>query len=387
MRRGVCGRRVLNGCGCGSTELPLQAQRRATEATRKRPGQSEECRGVDPALRVSACKWIAVLCLLAMAPAGVFAQVDAQLTAKRRIFPEMGPGLKAVKRGADGKTYVLASPSPGLVVYSAEYKKILAMREAGGLPAAALAEARASGEVLVGFGEDCDVDADGNIYIADRANNAVEIFSPTGKHLKSIPVNNPVSVAVLPEGEFAVATLREPVLVRVFDKNGRLTREFGDPEVFTERKDLNRYLNLGQLNTDSLGHLYYSFEFSPEPTVRQYDRFGYAGQEVKYTALDAMPEAQAMRREIEKQEKKGDTPRFKRILTAMGVEKATGEIWIAMGSTLLRFDREGNRRATYLLYTPENARLEVDTILVEKDKFIVGGDPIGIYEFDRIDNK
>ena len=74
-------------------------------------------------------------------------------------------------------------------------------------------------------------------------------------------------------------------------------------------------------------------------------------------------------------------------MTAMGVDKSTGEVWIALGSTLLRFDKEGNRRSMYRLYTPQNARLEANAMVVEKDRLIIGGDPIGIYEFERIDIK
>ena len=173
----------------------------------------------------------------------------------------------------------------------------------------------------------------------------------------------------------------------VFDKDGRLVRDFGSPETLTERKDLNRFLNLGELSTDGQGHLYYGFKFLPEPTVRQFDRFGYAGEDVRYTALDAFPEAAAMRREIQRQERRGDTPRFKQVMTAMGVDKQTGEVWIAIGNLLLRFDKEGNRRATFRLYTPDNARLEAVAMVVEKDKLIVGGDPHGIYEFERLDKK
>lgn len=335
------------------------------------------------------CGWraVAVLCVVVSAAAGARAQVDAELTAKRRIFPEIGPGLKAVKLGADGNIYVLASPNPGLVVFSGAGKRLLAMRESAGLTAEARKEAEQSGEVLVGFGEDFDVDDDGNLYLADRANNAVQVFARTGKHLRTIPVNSPISVATLPEGEVAVTTLREPELVSVFDKNGREVREFGDPDQLTDRRDLNRFLNIGQLANDGRGHLYYAFEYFPEPTVRQYDRFGYAGQDIVYQELDALGEAQAVRREIARQEKKGDPPRFRRVLTAVGVERETGEVWMAMGDTLLHFDKEGNRRATYLLYTPEGARLEADTIVVEKDKLIIGGDPIGIYEFERAQDK
>jgi hypothetical protein len=237
--------------------------------------------------------------------------------------------------------------------------------------------------VLTQFGEDCDVDADGTIYVADRGANAIQVYAKEGRNLKTIPVNAPVSVAALSDGEVAVATFRDPSLVVVFDKNGRRIREFGDMDTLTERSELNRFLNVGVLAADDHGHLYYGYNYFPEPTVKQFDSFGYAKQEVRYTALDAQPAAQALRREIEKQERKGDPPIFKRILTAIGVDRETGEVWMAMGDTLLHFDKDGNRRATYLIYTPDNSRLEANVILVLKDRLIIGGDPIGIYEFDR----
>jgi hypothetical protein len=136
------------------------------------------------------------------------------------------------------------------------------------------------------FGEDCDADTEGRIYVADRGANSIEVFSADGSLVRAIPIQAPVSVAALGEGEVAVATLREPRLVIVFDKNGRDVREFGEPEQITDREDLNRFLNIGQLASDAQGHLYYAFPYMPEPTVRQYDRFGYgAGPDIRYTAL------------------------------------------------------------------------------------------------------
>src|SRR5262249_20872677 len=149
------------------------------------------------------------------------------------------------------------------------------------------------------FGEDCDVDAEGRIYVADRGGNAVEVFSSDGVMARSISVTAPVSVAALGEGEVAVATLREPHLVLVFDKNGHDVRDFGDPEQISDREDLNRFLNIGDLETDATGRLFYGFAYTPEPTVRQYDRYGYsAGPDIQYTAVEAASEAQAVRREI-----------------------------------------------------------------------------------------
>ena len=327
---------------------------------------------------------LGVMCLLACAAGSAAAQDDGELdlTARQRIFPGVGPGLRTVKRGADGRLYILASPSPGLLVFDAQGKQVLSIRAAA---ASTTAEVKAA--QTIAFGEDCDVDAAGRIYVADRGENLLSIFMPDGELFRKISVKNPISVAALPEGEVAVATLREPHLVMVFDKNGRDVREFGDPEPLTERAELNRFLNIGLLATDAQGHLYYGFSYLPEPTVRQYDRLGYAGQDIQYTALEAFPVAQAARKEIVRQENKGKEPAFKRILTAVGVDRANGEVWMALQNRLLHFDEEGNRQATYKIYTPEGARLEANTILVENDRLIIGNDPLGIYEFARPDKK
>ena len=332
---------------------------------------------VGPIVRV-----LAVMCLLACGAASAVAQDEGDLLAKQRVFTGVRPGLRAVKKGADGRLYILASPSPGLLVFDAQGKQVLSINEASVAP-----NGTAQGHSLITFGEDCDGAADGKIYVADRGANLIQVFSREGTPLRSIPVKNPLAVAALPEGEVAVATLREPHLVIVFDKNGRDVREFGDPEPLAERAELNRYLNIGQLATDAQGHLYYAFAYVPEPTVRQYDRLGYAGQDIQYTALEAMPAAQAARKEILRLESKGLQPSFKRILTAVGVDPANGEVWIALYNTLLHFDKEGNRRATYKIYTPQGARIEANTILVDNDRLLIGSDPLGIFEFARPDKK
>jgi len=321
----------------------------------------------------------AALCLLACAPSG-FSQGDADLTAKAKLFPNIGPGLRSVRRDSDGRTYILASPSPGLIVMNAEGRQVLA------IPTAQAGDKPVLGGIV--FGEDCDVDVEGRIYVADRGGNSVEVFSSAGSLLRSISVAAPMSVAALGEGEVAVATLREPHLVIVFDKNGRDVRDFGDPEPISERGDLNRFLSVGDLESDAKGHLFYGFAYTPEPTVRQYDSHGYGlGPDIRYTALEAAGEAQAVRREISRQEKHQKSPYFKRVLSAFGIDRATGEVWMAVGNTLMRFDQEGSRRASYQMYTPEGARLVAKTILIEPQRLIVGSDPLGIYEFDRPDKK
>jgi hypothetical protein len=311
-----------------------------------------------------------------------FVQTDGEMTAKTRLFGPIGPGLRAVRRSADGRTYILASPSPGLVVYDAKGKQLFNVTETAAVPGAKPTTAG------ITFGEDCDIDSEGHTYIADRGSNMIDIVGPDGTFANSFAAPSPVSIAWLGDGELAVATLREDHLVIVYDKRGHETRDFGDIEQISDRDDLNRFLNIGELATDAAHHLYYGFSYTPEPTVRLFDRHGYsAGPDVQYVAVEAASQAQAIRREIVKQEKNRKSPSFKRILTALGVDPTNGEVWMAIGNTLLHFDKDGNRRASYQMYTPEGARLEANTILIESDRMIIGGDPIGIYEFARPDKK
>jgi hypothetical protein len=308
---------------------------------------------------------------------------DGDLTARRRIFSPIGPGLRAVKRGTDGKYYVLASPSVGIAIFDALGKQLSAI----GAPLSTPISNKA-GRSAIAFGEDCDSDAQGNVYVADRGYNLVSLFSPDGNLLRSFPVNGPVSVAALPEGEVAVTSVRGSRMVSVYGPNGRIAREFGEFESLSSREDLNRYLSLGRVLSDPQGRLYYGYTYLPEPLVRQFDRFGYAGQDFRFTGLDAFPEAQAARKEIERQEKKENVaPSFRSILTAFGVDPVSGDIWMALHNTLLHFDKDGNRLSEYQIYTKEGARLEAATILVEPDRLLIGSDPLGVYDFERPDRK
>ena len=328
-------------------------------------------------MRILAGLWV----LACLASTGHAQDLEEELTAKSRILPTIGPGLRCVHIGADGNTYVLTAPASYVSVFGKDGKLVKNVPSYRGTAGPQSQELRA-----IRFGESMDVDAAGTVYVADRAANAVKIWDVAG-NARMVQVTAPLSVAALPDGEVGVATLREPHLVIVFDKNGRDVREFGDPEPLTDRTDLNRFLNIGELATDAQGHLFYAFAYTPEPTVREYDRFGYAGQDVQYLAINAAPEAQAVRREIQRQEKKSGAPIFKRVLTAAGVDRETGEVWMAVGNGLHRFDKDGTRRAGYKLYTPEGARLETSVIVVQKNILLIGSDPLGIYVFERPDKK
>src|SRR5262249_46240058 len=117
-------------------------------------------------LRVSSkLKIISVMGLLACAAIATAAQeqIEGELSAKQRILSGIGPGLRAVGQGADGRLYVLASPSPGLSVVDGTGKQLLNIAES--LPATTNV---AASHGLITYGDDCDVDAEGKIYVADR---------------------------------------------------------------------------------------------------------------------------------------------------------------------------------------------------------------------------
>lgn len=315
--------------------------------------------------------FLTVMIALGLALPLLRAQADNELLAKRRVFPEVGPGMRAVKRDSAGRYYVLSGQRSAITIYDAEG------RRAGEIGAAATAK-----NTAIGYGEDLDVDSAGRVYVADRGANAIKIFAGDGALVTSIPARAPTAVAALQGGELAVASTNSGRLVTVFNLQGKMIREFGDPNEVSERPELNRFANIGRLVSDSESHLYYAFSYLPEPTVRKYDRYGYSSFEIQLTAVEFQPSAQAARREILRLERKGP-PVLKPIVTACGVDPKTQEIWIALHGQLLHFDREGNRRASYRTLTPQGARLEATAILVEPDRLLLSADPLGIFEFPR----
>ncbi|MGC2766143.1 MAG: hypothetical protein WB607_11625 [Candidatus Acidiferrum sp.] len=309
-------------------------------------------------------------------------EIDDDLMASRRVFPSIGPGLRALRRSANGNYYVLASPAVGLAIFDGKGKGISII---GAPPPAPVANK--AGRSAIAFGEDCDVDAQGNVYVADTGYNLVNEFAPDGTQLRSFPVSSLLSLAVLPGGEVAVSTRDQVHHVTVYGADGKVSREFGDVESLSSRADIDRYLNVGRVAADPQGRIYYGFTYMPEPLVRQYDRYGNAIQDFVFTGVDAYPEASTTRKAIERQEAKGEPPVFHPILTSFGVDPVSGDIWMGLHNTLVHFDKDGVRRSEYQIYTPKGSPLDATVILVEEERLLIGGDPLGVYEFHRPDRK
>ena len=295
-------------------------------------------------------------------------QFESDLVAERRVFETVGPGFRAIRHDLNGNYYILAAPSTAVQIYDGTGKRLRQIP----------AESAAKGAALV-YGDSFDVDRDGNLAVSDRGANAIKVFTAKGALSATIPVSGPSTVAVLPGGEVAIASPNTPRLISVYDFAGRQVREYGDREEIAEEADINNKVNLGRLEADASGNTYFAFDYLPEPTARKFDRAGYLTMEIALKTLEFQPAAQSARRAIFRSER--GAPVFHRIITALGVDPQTQEVWLAIGTLLMQFDKDGQRLASFRTFMPGGARFEASTILVERDRLLMGADPQGIYQF------
>jgi len=75
----------------------------------------------------------------------------------------------------------------------------------------------------------------------------------------------------------------------------------------------------------------------------------------------------------------------KAVITAVGVDPATHDIWAGIGDTLVHFNKSGDPLEIYSLTMKGGAPLKPTAILVEPDRFLIAADPWGIFEFARPD--
>src|ERR1700683_2317741 len=151
-------------------------------------------------MRFRSFHWLVFFLIFASVPALARAQgsiqIEQQVNALRRLFPEIGGGVRAVKSGPNGELLVLLPQK--ILLYDAKGAKI---REMPAAPAS-----RKTPPALM-YGEAFDVDAAGKVYVADRGAGMLRIFSVTGDLESSVPVESPTGVVLLASGEVAVASV------------------------------------------------------------------------------------------------------------------------------------------------------------------------------------
>jgi len=340
--------------------------------------RSQETFPVNPLNPICAtAALLAVFALLPLFPARAQEpyQFETDLMSRRHLYRDVGPGFREIHRGPNGNYYVLTAPAEAVQIYDPSGKRI------GQIPSQSAASAKGA---ALEYGESFDVDRDGRVVVCDRGASAVKIYSPSGALAASIPMQAPVSVVFLPGGEFAVASQTTNHLVTAYDLAGKVVRDYGDREEIADRSDVNTQVNFGRLSVDEMGNSYFAFDYLPEPTVRKFDRIGYLSLEISLKTLEFEPAAQAARKAIARSEDSEKTdPSLHRIISAVGVDPQTQEIWIAIGTLLMRFDKDGQRLSSFRTYLPSGARLEASQILVEPGRLVIGSDPEGIYEFPK----
>lgn len=228
---------------------------------------------------VSRLRW---LCLLGLASIGLFFVTFASPAAGQglrsvveshdRVFPGVGAGVTALKRDSSGRYYILAKPETVISVFGPD-----------GILLGQIPNAKSNGATLH-YAVDIDLNPDGFLVVADRGANAIDVFAPDGSFVSSTPVIAPTSVVALSDGQFAVTSLVSKRLVQVIDQRGKVVRSFGDPVQAEDQPDKQPpnkepLMNRGKVSGDSAGGIYFAFTSVPDPTVRQYDRYGYVGYE------------------------------------------------------------------------------------------------------------
>ena len=193
------------------------------------------------------------------------------IPARARVFPEISSGVTAMKRDTARHYYVLANPPNVIWIFDSDGKRMGQIPHAG------------SETAKIQYAADFDIDSDGRVLVADRAANAVEIFSADGMLVAKIPVFAPTGIVGLPDHQFAVSTLRSKRLVEILSDDGSLVRSFGElSEAGAEPQSAKQLQNLGKVFGDSTGNIYFAFIALPDPTVRKYDRYGYAANDVTF---------------------------------------------------------------------------------------------------------
>ena len=361
-----------------------------------------------------------------------------------RIFPDVGAGLRTIRRGPSGNYYVLTAPGAAAMIYSPDGKQI------GQVPAVSSLRSSADSSIL--NGADLQVDSAGRVFVADLAANAVKIYSAKGVLIGKIHVLAPISVEPLPDGQVAVASLSSQHLVDVYDDaRGELYRSFGDiptpmekcdPDILScteQPQDSQPTTNRPWFYGDSAGNVYVNVvdPATPVPTIRKYDAYGIRAYEFALpisasnnsnwtvnsalagastaansasgkdapasggpTAADApgssplagTPGTRSARGQGEGRMRLGvqlihhaDVPTSNPLVDAIGVDSANSDVWAVIGANLIHLDQQGELEASYCLSGSDQSTVKFDTILVEPDRILLGSDPFGIFEYRRPD--
>jgi hypothetical protein len=187
----------------------------------------------------------------------------------RRVLPQVGGSIIAIRQDSAGHVYVLASPGHLVQVFGA------AGNHVSQIPAA-------HSGMTFDYAADFDIAPNGNVVVADRGANTIDVFAPDGSLKTKFSVFAPTSLVALSNGQIAVTTLRTQHPIEIFEQNGRLVRGFGEPhDISNPSPDAPAappppLADTGRIIGDSADNLYFGILSPTDPQIKKFDRFGYA---------------------------------------------------------------------------------------------------------------
>ena len=104
--------------------------------------------------------------------------MDIELGATARVLPEVGPGVRGIRRDKAGRYYALSAPGASVMAYHANGRLL------GKIPP------DPTKETSIVNGVDFDIDPTGQIYVADRGANLIA-FTATSKTKAATSLNFP----------------------------------------------------------------------------------------------------------------------------------------------------------------------------------------------------
>ncbi|HTZ75237.1 MAG TPA: hypothetical protein VMB47_15040 [Candidatus Aquilonibacter sp.] len=191
------------------------------------------------------------------------------IASDHRVLPEVGGSIIAIRQDSAGHVYVIASPGHLVQVFDAMGNKVAQIPDA-------------HSAMAFDYAADLDIAPNGNIVVADRGANTIDVFGPDGLLKTKFTVFAPTSLVALSNGQIAVTTLRTQHPIEIFEQNGRFVRGFGEPhDISNPSPDAPTtpappLADTGRIIGDSSDNLYFGILSPTDPQVKKFDRFGYA---------------------------------------------------------------------------------------------------------------
>jgi len=296
-------------------------------------------------------------------------RAQTELRADRQILPEVTRGTWTVKNGPGGSLYVLTrsvKPLSSLWVSDNSGSSMHMILGGGSEP------------TDLRFPKDLAVDRDGNAIVVDAG--LIKTFSHDGKLLSSFPSERPESLGVLSDGRILVSGMPRDHLIYVFDRQGRLLGNIGEPAKADDAPGFNAILNIGKIIVDDADNIYYVFRFLLTPTVRKYTREGKLVAEW-HPQSNYLDRAVARAKKTHEESKEKGTYGLNPVLSAGAFDGETKTFWVASGSQVMQLGASGETIRSFELVRPEGGPVQTDGLVVDRDFIRAATSLHGTFEF------